>query len=53
MNLKCQLVEKTSSKTGKVYYVASIDLGAGAVKDVFLDKTEIALIKMTYASNQK
>lgn len=44
MNIKAELVEKTSSK-GNKYVVVSLHLTPTYDKDVFLDKAELELIK--------
>lgn len=44
--MKCELIKKTSSKTGKEYIVLQIHLTPNYKKDVFLDNAEIELITL-------
>lgn len=47
MNLKCQLVEKTSQK-GNKYICVEIYITENYKKVVFLEQSEIELIKLSY-----
>ena len=47
MSLKCNLEERISQKTGKPYYVLVIKITENYEKLVFLDKSEVELIKLT------
>lgn len=49
MEFKGKLVEKVS-KTGNTYYVIEIKITETYVKQVFLDKADLEIIKLTNAS---
>lgn len=51
MNLKCQLVEKTSQK-GNNYQCVEIYITPNYKKTVFLDSAEIELIKLANVVNK-
>ncbi|MBP3635813.1 MAG: hypothetical protein J6D28_05200 [Bacilli bacterium] len=42
--MKCEIIRKTS-KTGNIYYVLSVQLTETYSKDVFLDKSEVELLR--------
>lgn len=48
MSLNCTLEERISNKTGKPYYVLVIKITENYEKLVFLDKSEVELIKLSY-----
>lgn len=47
MSLDCKLEERISNKTGKTYIVLVVKITETYEKLVFLDKSEIELIKLT------
>lgn len=47
MNLNCVLEERISNKTGKPYFVVVIKITDNYEKLVFLDKSEVELIRLT------
>lgn len=49
--LNASLKEKLSKK-GTNYYVVEIELTPGCAKEVFLEKSEIELVKLFYSVNK-
>lgn len=47
MKLNCVLEERISQKTGKPYFVIVIKITENYEKLVFLDKSEVELIRLT------
>lgn len=51
MDLKCTLKEEISQKSGKPYTFLSIMLTPSLEKKVFLEPSEIEVLKLSYPKN--
>lgn len=52
IELNCTLKEKLSKK-GSNYYVMEVELTPNCIKQVFLEPSEIELVKLYFGANKK
>ncbi|MBR1802091.1 hypothetical protein IJ768_02590 [Candidatus Saccharibacteria bacterium] len=53
INLNARLEQRTSAKTGQLYWCVSIQLTQDTEKVVFLEPAELELVKLTYSGSSK